>query len=983
MKFKRLTALVLSFVMIAASAISTTTVFAASESKVQFEEDFEKTTINALTISAKEGSVAEIVNDPDYGKSLHLKSGSGDGRGVSYSASIGNFNKSGVLSFSIKYAESVDWTSLYFGGAINTFITNGRLGMHLGSTQPGYVKLSPNEWHDIEIHFDVPANTIDLYVDYERVASGVKFRSATSFNQWTVNVDKKNNDFYIDNIYFTYSDETKGAPAATTTDTTKEEVKVEETTQPAEPEKVMYEAQEGETVTVAKADTFIGFNSGRNAAQGAGTTISVTKDNSSNEKISFVKFEAPEVPAGKKAYLNLWLQSSSGANVPFTVYATETNWDETLHYADDYIKLLDTVGRRDFTGVESKKWVKIDVTDYVRANAGKEISLSLRGNNVSGSASLNFDSIQGTCKPNILVCDPIEELEIKAPEDPEAAMEAPFANQLSIANLSNVRSLSEINMYVIGNGKTDISLYNDVYGTFADKIAAATGARVNYINKGYQALTAVDGKDKAACLTEDQVADLLVVDFNGITEAQAMDIVTAWRNFNHNIEFIFVADEVVFNLEGTVTTTRAKLLGAEITDAKGGAAKAYIAAPTQKWNIKEKAAKDVVNLLNFDDFDGNNMKNQFLYENADYYYNAEDDNLIGGKYLRIKKDTARGTVATKYFATTVGGNLRFDFQIRLLSAESAININMYPTARDSYKMDSMAIGKQTLQLGANLKAVASLELNKWYNIAVLYDMHTNKYDVLVNGTVVAEEMPTAMSMGNICSYEFDVNAGSTADFALDGVRISYYTDAEKPAKVVEEVADDGPAILFENDFEKVAPGLIEKGTSGDVSYVREDGNTFIRATRTTGNGSCSTLYNFGTTKGDVTLDLDFRLGDLSGATKLMYIMSGGTFAVPIYFSGSQMQLNISASERPVVKKGLVPQQWYHLTITTDLANTKYSINIDGEDLGSYELLGGVTSFDRVRVSISAGENSTYDVDNMKIEKLNTVNMGSGNYTSTA
>ena len=975
MKLNKLIALVLSFVMIATSAISTITVSAASDMRVMYEEDFEKTGFASLNISKSGDAVAEYVNDEDYGKSLHLKSGSGS---VKFAASIGNFSKSGVLAFSVKYTSSVDWTSLYFGGTIiSPYIYSGGLGMHLGSAgQPRYTTLTPNEWHDIEIHFDIPANSIDLYADNEKVASGVKFRTATAFNQWSVNVDKPNNEFYIDNIYFTASDATKGAPAASApAEKPQEETKVEEQ-KPAEPEKVMYEAKEGETVTVAKADTFISFNSGTTAPQGKSGTVQVAKDNCSNEKISFFKFDAPEVPAGKKAYLNLWLQGKAHITaVPFGVYAVENNWDETLHYADDYIKIIDTVGSASFLDAPVKDWVKIDVTDYVRANAGKEISLSLRGLDTTfrtvDAPTLNFDSIQSVCQPNILVCDPIADLEIKTPEDKEAVMDAPVANKLSLSNLQNVRSLKEINMYVIGNDKADTTLYKDVYGDFAAKVAKATGAKVNYINKAYKGLIAADGKDKAKYMIEDQVPDLVVADFEGIAEAQAMDIVSTWRGYNRNVEFIFVAKEGSFNIPGTITIPRAKLLGAELTDAKGGKATSYVAEATKKWPLKQKPANEVLYQWNFDNFNGNNTTQQYLYEAADYYFNAEDDVLGGGgKYLHIKKDTSRDAVNTKFFAIPTGGNLRFDFQVNIINPETIFTINMWPTARDSFKMDSIMIDKLVFKTSTGTK-FADLKANTWYNIAILYDMHTNEYDVVVNGETVSEGNSTLMTMGNIGSYEFDIAAGQTADFLLDGLRIGYYNDTEKPVEIVEE-EDLGPAVLIDNDFEGISPGLIERGSSGEVSYVREDGNTFIRATRTGGNGSCSTIYKFGVTRDDVYLDLDFRLGDLSGSTKLMYIMAGGNFAVPIYFAGSKMQLNLSDSQRPVIKDGLEANVWYHLTIKTNLKGNEYTAFIDDEDCGTYGLLGNATFFDGVRVSISSGGASTYDVDNMKIERQNII-----------
>ena len=972
MKSKRLIALLLSALMILQCTI-TSTVFAAELETVVYEQDFEDVSAEGLVTKVGKAK-GDIVKDADYGKSLMLQTTDTAGDKANFAPTFSKtLDKSGTISFSIKYAKSNDWTSIYFGGSINLYLNGGRLGSHLGSTQPNHGTLSAGEWHDIDINFDVPAGVYTVSVDYEVVAKDIKFRSAAPFKGVTINVDKVNNEIYFDNFRVTYKNSTAGKKV----ETPKEETKVE-TPAVQEPERTMIEAAEGETITVAKADTFIGM-AGRTSAQGKSGSVQVTHDNASNEKMAFFKFDAPQVPEGKKAYFNLWLQDASYKleKDVYTVFATETNWDEDLFYADDYIKLTDTVGRKVFNKDAAKQWIKIDITDYVRENSGKEISLSLRGTdatvNSSNVGQLTFDSIQNICKPNILVCDPIAELEPVIEKGEE--MDEPVASSISFAGMSNVNKLDEINMLVIGGAKADIAKYDDIYGDFADKVAVATGAKVNYINKAMEGLDQAAAVSNAGGLNEDQVADLIVADFNDISEEQAKAIVNRWRGFNKYAEFVFVTNEKQFESadEGTVVVLRSELIGASITDVNGGAVKSYVGAPTEKWNLKEKAAKDVVDLVSFDNYSGNDIGQAMVIENQDHYFNMEDDSLIGGKYLRVKKDTKRGTVDAKYFATTMGSNLRFDFQFCLFDPNSSFNISMWPTARDSFVMDKIFIEEGKIKCGTSPKTVYNgVNANQWYNVAILYDMDTNMYDVIVDGTVVAEDLLTAMSTGNICSYEIGVSAGDTADFAIDNMRTSFYTKEEMPPEKVVEVVeeDDGPAILFESNFEEMKPGIIEKGSSGDVSYVREDGNTFIRATRTTGTGSCSTLYNFGQTKGDVTLDLDFRLGDLGGATKLMYIMTGGTFSVPLYFSGSNLQLNLSQTERPIVKSGLKAKQWYHMTITTDLQNNKYKVTIDGEDLGEYELLGGVTYFDKVRISISAGENSTYDVDNMKIEKLN-------------
>lgn len=974
MKSKRLLALLLSALMILQCTI-TSTVFAADVETVVYEEDFESANDGIATKVGK--AEAKIVNDADYGKSLMLRTTDAAGDKANFAPDFSrSMDKSGTISFSVKFNKSNDWTSIYFGGSLNLYISSGRLGSHLGTSQPNHATLTPGEWHDIDVNFDVPAGVYTVSVDYEVVAKDVKFRSASAFKGVTINIDKVNNEFYFDNFRVTYKNSTAGKKV----EAPKEEPKVEA---PAvtEPERTMIEAAEGETITVAKADTYIGM-SGRTSAQGHNGSVLVSHDNYSNEKMAFFKFDAPEVPDGKKAYLNLWLQGASYNfdKEIYTVFATETNWDEDLYYADDPIKLTDTVGRKVFAKDAAKQWIKIDVTDYVKANAGKEISLSLRGTNadtkVSAGGTLTFDSRSNICKPNILVCDPIAELEPVIEKGEE--MDVPKNASISFAGMSNVNKLDEINMLVIGGAKADIAKYDDIYGDFADKVAAATGAKVNYINKAAEGLDQGAAVSKAGMLTEDQVADLVVADFDDLSEDQAIAIVNRYRGFNKNAEFVFVTNEKQFESagEGTVLALRSELIGANITDVNGGAVKSYVAGPTEKWDIKAKAKKDVVDLVNFDNYSDNNIGQAMVIENQDHFFNIEDDKLIGGKYLRIKKDTYRGKVDAKYFATTMGGNLRFDFQFCLFDIDSKFNISMWPTARDSHTMDKLFVEGGAIKCGfSSPKTVYSgVKANQWYNVAILYDMDANLYDVIVDGTVVAEDLVTNLIIGNICSYEIGVAEGETADFAIDGIRTSYYTKAEMPApKVVEETEEDeGPAVIFDDDFEGRKVGIIEKGSSGDVSYVREDGNTFIRATRTTGTGSCTTMYNFGQTKGDVTVDLDFRLGDTGGATKLMYIMSGNNFAVPLYFSGSNLQLNLSNTERPIVKSGLKPKQWYHMTVTTDLANSQYSVNIDGEDVGPFDLLGGATYFDKVRIAISAGENSTYDVDNLKVEKLNEI-----------
>ena len=976
MKTKRLIALMLSALMIL--SVADLGVFAAaSAEKIVWEENFDKIS-DAKSIGgiARSGdAVAEIVPDADYVRSLRFANGDTANSKVSLSQKFSTLSAAGTISFSVKYAESNDWTSIYFDKAINLYLSNGAIGSHIGTSTPAHSKITAGEWHDVEVDFDVLSGKYDVYVDYNKCGSGVSMRTPGAFSNMSIVVDKANNDIMFDNFRIT----SKPSTSKGTTDVKPSEPTSEPTDNAPEIVKEMITAANGETITLAKADTYVTTN-GKTTMKGYDNTVTVTRDNASAETQAFFKFDAPSVPDGKRAYLNLYLDSAKYATdkEPFGVYAVDNAWDETLGSGEARPVIEDTAGRKIFSNDAANSWVRIDITEYVARNSGKEISLSLRGDSVGANAgsvtALTFDSREGVCKPNILVCDPIADV-AKNPT-PNASK---GGNAVDIGALQNVSAaLSSgrgINMYVFGGDSADI----ETYGAFARAIAAKSGAKVNYINKGLSSLGGMNAfVSNFYNLTEDRTIDLAVLDFADINDTSAQLAIDKLRKVNRYAEVIFVTENPV-SADGVICATRADVDAAVIGDIGSGAVKSYVAEPDMKYNLKAKDEKDIVDFVSFDNFADGDIGDGILFDNQRDYLRVEDDSLCGGKVLRYKKDTARGAVGTKWFGTSLGGNLRFDIQMCFYSPDTKFSLRMFPTARDANTiMDMVTFSDGSIALGGKSLEV---NMNQWYNFALLYDFDTHTYDVLVDGAVFVEGVQMKQYTGTICSYEIDVAAGNTADFAIDSMRTSFYTDAEKPVKeVVEETEDDGPAVIFDNDLESTVPGLISQGTSGDVSYVREDGNTFVRATRTKGTGSCTTNFAFPKTKGDVILELDFRLGNTNSATKLLYLNdANGLFAVPIYFSGDKMQLNLSEGERPVVMSGLEAGRWYHVQIITDLAKQTYSVDIDGATVspdGGYALLRQpVEGFSSFRISISAGEDSSYDVDNFHIQRLNTMQGG--------
>src|SRR5699024_5183817 len=109
----------------------------------------EKKTAAAVGAQASGIGVAEIVADSTYGDSLHLNTDMEGtaGAGAGYSITFPTQSMSGKLSFSLNYKTSTGWTSLYFGNTICLYLNAGTLGSHLGTSTPGHMGLSANEWY--------------------------------------------------------------------------------------------------------------------------------------------------------------------------------------------------------------------------------------------------------------------------------------------------------------------------------------------------------------------------------------------------------------------------------------------------------------------------------------------------------------------------------------------------------------------------------------------------------------------------------------------------------------------------------------------------------------------------------------------------------------------------------------------------------------------------------------------------------------------
>lgn len=399
--------------------------------------------------------------------------------------------------------------------------------------------------------------------------------------------------------------------------------------------------------------------------------------------------------------------------------------------------------------------------------------------------------------------------------------------------------------------------------------------------------------------------------------------------------------------------------GTYVEPAKSTGKKAYAAKKDNK----------IAGIFDFESDKGNEIGNMYISGDVK---SVTAEKISDGTYIRYKTGSDTSGVNTKLFTEALGGKVQVDFQFALFDSESVFNLFTYPTARGDYIMNTISVGAGRFNAssgGAPIQ-VFEPECGKWYNISMYYDFDDHSYSVAVDGKMMKTNLVLTQSTGTIESYDIDVSKGQKSDFGFDNLRVGYWSESEKPKGTTETKRD--PMVLYKHDFEG-STGNIAKGSAGSVDYVKENGNTFIRANRVTKSGTCTTDYGFAKTTGDVSVEFDFRLGDLTESTKVFYLSSGMGFHVPLYFDFNMVRLNMSDSDRPVVYEGLEANKWYNMAIHTDLANQSYTFYLDGKKIGgdNYKMTSSpATEFTKVRVAVTWGEAGIFDVDNLTVKKIN-------------
>ncbi len=935
-KFKAagvITAVVMAFSSVPSFAL------AQKDEKTLYYEDFNTISLSAAEkmLSVKEGDVTdELLPDAGEGKSLHLANNADTGSNIAYLVSFGDTGGGLDVSFSMKTNKTDNgWTSMYLGSYVNLYLSGLTLGAHEGARQPGYGTVDFGEWNDIQLKINIPENKYDLYLNYECIGRDLPFRNPTDTIRSIEFQLGNKSDLWIDNIKISsYGVNKKEVQTAAT-----KPVQEENTEQalPSIPEN----AVAAEEDTFITSEFFGGTYGSLNELEIAG---GYTKP-----KSAYLKFPGVSLKEGERAYVKLFLKAASGSGY-LSLYTCPDNWSEETLSMQNAPKLKFAAAKTFASKENVRSWVSLDITDVCD---GKPMSFCIICDTAvtdNASPAFYFASKETEAKPYI---------EIAA---------AHGKNILKTGKTADLRPLGAIpeKLNILGLGDSD----GGAVRNFAAALAEKYGADITFWDKALPGITPKSCADNLNKLVYNDAPNLVVADFSELYSDDVTALLDKIKGINGNAKIIAATDNEIYPLpQDVLCIERSALFGEVVADIQSTA---YISGSLNDYKQPVSIVKPSRNIVlneNFDGCSGSEIGNGWVIEApADYVYTRDDGN---GKYMQLLKRNTAGSIAVKKFFEPSGGSIRLDFQLAVFQKDSFLNIDVYPTARrDGTKLSSMRVsdGKLLILNNGSFSELLDAELGKWYNVSLFYEFDTKKVTIMADGQILARNIDMLTPLGTMASVEFDVAAGNTVNIGIDNVIVSHMEECELPQSAEEESGESEQEYLLDDNFDSYNPGTLEAGSAGNITYAKVDGNMVAKAERTSANGSCTHVFKFSPSKRDVIVDLDVYLGDTTHSTKVIYLMTKGEYSIPLYFESDSLYL-LKGGERILIKKGFNEQQWYHLTLTTNVSSGNASLEIDGDLVSdAVQILGAVSSFDSFRFAITAGSSTYFYIDNLVIKQ---------------
>ncbi len=929
-------------------------VIAAETGVVVYEQTFDELTTKSLAsemqISKGTDISVEVIKEGE-GNALLLHRGSAADGSVGVAKGFSTLKSRAVIEFRVmSKSPSMGWRSLYFGNAINLYISGLSFGSHQGATQPSYGQINLNEWNDIKIDANIPSNTYDLYLNYVLVAKDVPFRNKTTALETLSFSYSVAGDLYLDDFIITsYPISGRKAGAASIAEA-EAEAEAEVITKNAP------KAEKGQELIVTARDSFITMKANTKPV-GKAESISVCGDATAKQKRAYLGFDGVSDMSGKRARLMLYLNPSEAelSQEILSLYEAENNWTESELISNNEPIITDTVASLDMSDI-TDGWISFDITDFLREKSGKPFSLMLAvGTKLEGSGrELVFDSREGICVPHIIL-----EQDNDSAEGVTSGTEA-FSLEALSGLCSKLARKETVSVAVISD-----SAESDNARPFF-KMLEKKGGKLRYISYSSKELTSTAlNRVSLLKLLAGEKPDLIVLNIADLRQKQVIQLAEVMSETLQGTEWMALSEGLEdYSENGIILASDTALEKAypTYTVAKIAATEDINGSENVKTNPIIYDIPENICIETFDQYTAGRLGEAWRIEQTSMLVTAEEDKLCGGRYMRVQKLNPAGEFTANKYTEPVGGPLQISFQMAVYDKASDARINVTPYPYESAKLMSLSLSNGNLMAGST--QIYTLEVGKWYNISIQFDFDKGKYNVLVDGTPCLTGGGLTSIVNVIDFIQFSVPDGATADFGIDNLYFRYFIDGDY---TVEE-APAGSGIFCDMDFTDDS-GAVATDTAGKIYYETEDGNTFIRADRNSESGGCSTTLGYSKTEGDLRAEFAIRVNDLTYATKILYFQNSGKSLIQLYFSEDKLY-EMRGSTRSVLYSGLEAEKWYQIRMDISMSSQYYDVYIDGRKIASAVTFNSSgVSLDSLRYAITAGDVSSFDMDNFKIITL--------------
>ena len=404
---------------------------------------------------------------------------------------------------------------------------------------------------------------------------------------------------------------------------------------------------------------------------------------------------------------------------------------------------------------------------------------------------------------------------------------------------------------------------------------------------------------------------------------------------------------------------------------------------------REKTDSETAVLESFDEYTGAALGNGWHLNSGSSYMSAVEDKSCGGKYLRINKTAENGKVEAKRYFDPVSGSMRVDMQLCLFDIASNMSLYLYSHnySDDANDVTTLTVKDGKLYVSGNGdSAITTLEADIWYNISLYLYADTYTMNVVLDGAVVKENIPYSMDVRSLSAARIVSDSDTIANIGIDNFRVSYITADEYNSTYA--VSNTSADVLMDEKFESdgaygnLASGtsIVSGNTAGNITYQNDGSNGYLRASRTTSeSGSCSVVIPYKPTTNDVIFECKVKINDTKSSYKLMSVYCNG-YCYTYYFNydgsllGSKLTLcsyenNGSSSSGVARAKRLSTGRWYNVKVETHTNTGTYDLTFNGTKYSNlkYDTKSGTNN--SFRFAITAGDASSYDLDDVKVTEV--------------